>query len=188
MDRVLFCTKRAHLSYSNHANRCLARWNLTAARMDLFVCHRAALRQHGVVYQRDLRARLGVSRATVTIMLRRMEKRGFVERRRSDGDRRRVVVTITPAGYAAFDKARHLVDDGVYRNIVDSTLLFVDFHETLPVKRARFLRYIDSVRMNFGDLTDPPYAIDNAPGLAVATARDDAMQDRVNELLRKFVS
>lgn len=188
MDRVLFCTKRAHLSYTTHANRYLARWNLTAARMDLFVCHRTTLRQHGIVYQRDLRARLGVSRATITVMLRRMEKRGFVERRRSDGDRRRVVVLITPAGYAAFEKARHLVDQGVYRGIVDTTLLFVDFEEPLFAKRTRFLLYIDNLRTNFGDLTDPPYAIDTGPGLAAASAQDQAMQDEVDRLLNKFVA
>ena len=177
MDRVLFCTKRSHLSYTAHANRHLARWNLTAARMDLFVCHRAALRQYGVVYQRDLRARLGVSRATVAVMLRRLEKRGFVERRRSDGDRRRVVVTITPAGYNAFEKARHLVDDGVYLGFVDSTLTFVDFAEPLQVKRTRFLLYVDNLRATFGDLTDPPYAIDTVPRDAV-----------VDQLLSKYVT
>ena len=160
MDRVLFCTKRTHLSYTRHANRVLARWHLTAARMDLFVCHRNAFRVHGVVYQRDLRARLGVSRTTVTVMLRRMEKHGFVERRRSDGDRRQVIVTITPAGYAAFGKASYLVDQGVYREMVDATLLFRDYSEPLRAKRARFLLNIDDLRANFGDITWPTCPID----------------------------
>ena len=177
MDRLLFCNKRAHLSYTTHANRHLARWNFTAARMDLFVCHRTTLRQHGVVYQRDLRARLGVSRATVAVMLRRLEKRGFVARRRCDGDRRRVVVTITPAGYTAFEKVRHLVDRGVYRSFVDSTLTFIDFSEPLPVKRTRFLLYVDGLRGTFGDLTEPPYPID--------TVAEDATVDR---LLRQYVT
>lgn len=187
MDRVVFCNKRAHLSYTTHANRYLAKWNLTAARMDLFVCHRETLLHHGVVYQRDLCARLGVSRATITVMLRRMEKRGFVERRRSDQDRRKLVVTITPAGYAAFERARHLVDRGVYREIVDSALLLIDFKEPVPAKRTRFLLYLDNLRSNFGDLTQPPYASDTAPGLAVAGTHDPAMQNQVDELLKRFV-
>ena len=183
MDRVVFCTKRAHLSYTRHANRALARWQLTAARMDLFVCHRNALRVHGVVYQRDLVALLGVSRATVTVMLRRMEKHGFVERRRSDHDRRQVVVVITPAGYATFAKASHLVDAGVYREIVDATLLLRDFAEPLRAKRARFLHYIDDLRATFGDLTTPPYPIDTP-----AVPQHDAMGARIDALLNRYVT
>lgn len=183
MDRVLFCTKRAHLSYTTHANRLLAKWRLTAARMDLIVCHRSALSHHGVVYQSTLCARLGVARSTIAVMLRRLEKLGFVERRRSDGDRRKIVVTITAAGYAAFEKARYLVDQGAYRKIVDGTLLFIDYGEPVPTKRARFLSYVDGLRATFGDLTTPPYALETA----TVSAQDRAMQDRVDDLLRRFV-
>ena len=187
MDCVVFATKRAHLSYTIHANRHLAKWNLTAARVDLFVCHRSVLRVHGVVYQRDLCARLGVSRATVAVMLRRMEKRGLVERRRSDGDRRKVVVAITPAGYAAFDRARHLVDR-VYREVVDSTLLFVEFEQPVHAKRARFLLYLDTLRTTFGDLTVNPYSIETGPVGPTAEARDGPTRALVEDLLRKFVA
>ena len=185
MDRILFCNKRAHLSYTRHANRVLRRWNLTAARMDLFVCHRTAFRLFGIVHQRDLCARLGVSRATITIMLRRMEKCGFIARRRSDPDRRQIVVTITPAGYAAFGKASYLVDKGVYREIVDATLLFQDFQEPVHAKRARFLVYLDNLRTNLGDLTNPAYPLD-APNIHLG-AQADAMRSRVDELLARYV-
>lgn len=163
MDRTLFCAKRVHFSYSTHANRRVRRWNLTAARIDLFVCHRAVMQAHFAVYQSDLRARLGVTRATISIMLKRMERLGFVERRRSDGDRRQVVVTITPAGYAAFEHARRLVDDDVYRRIVDDKLLFLDSDAPLRQKRARYLVYLDGIRAGFGDMANPPYPIDPHP-------------------------
>jgi DNA-binding MarR family transcriptional regulator len=155
--------------------------------MDLFVCHRSALGHHGVVYQSTLRARLGITRATLTVMLRRMEKRGFVERRRCSVDRRKLIVTITPAGYAAFEKARHLVDDGVYREIVDANLLFIDFKEPVPQKRARFLLYVDTLRTHFGDFTEPPYPIEKGFGLAAMGGQVDPMQQRVDDLLRKYV-
>ena len=162
MDRTLFCAKRVHFSYSTHANRHVRRWNLTAGRIDLFVCHRAVMREHFAVYQSDLRARLGVTRATISIMLKRMERLGFVERRRSDGDRRQVVVTITPAGYAAFEHARRLVYDDVYRRIVDDKLVLLD-SDGLRQKRARYLVYLDGIRGRFGDMAHPPYPADPYP-------------------------
>lgn len=160
MDRTLFCAKRVHFSYSTHANRRVRRWNLTAARVDLLVCHRAVMREHFAVYQSDLRARLGVTRATISIMLKRMERLGLVERRRSDGDRRQVVVTITAAGYAAFEHARSLVDDDFYRRIVDDKLMLVDSEGPLRQKRARYLVYLDGIRATFGDMANPPYPSD----------------------------
>jgi DNA-binding MarR family transcriptional regulator len=140
--------------------------NLTSARIDLLVCHRMALFHYGRVYQSSLRARLGVSRATVAMMLKRMEKRGLVTRRRSEEDRRKVVVEITPLGYAAFEKARHLVDEGFYREVVDYSLMRIAFKEPLPEKRARFLLYLDTLRETFGDITEPPYPAEIAPCFA----------------------
>lgn len=41
---------------------------------------------------------LALSQPTVTGIVTRLERRGLVERRRSSSDRRRVIVTVTPAG------------------------------------------------------------------------------------------
>lgn len=183
MDRVLFCAKRTHFSYATHANRRLRQWNLTAGRIDLLVCHRSALLSGGVVYQSELRARLSVKRATISIMLKRMERLGLVQRRRSETDRRQIVVTVTPAGYTAFESARHLVDGGAYARIVDGALDRLDFGLPLADKRSCLLRYIEAVRSQFGDAEASPYPRQSHPSLAVTDAEATAMA-----LLRKYVA
>lgn len=184
MDRVLFCAKRTHFSYTTHANRRVREWSLTAGRIDLLVSHRAELLRHGVVYQSDLRARLAVTRATICIMLQRMEKLGLIQRRRSETDRRQIVVTVTAAGYAAFEKVRQLVDGGVYRRIVDGTLDRLDYEVPLPEKRARFLQYINAICTQLGDVGAAPYPAEPLPSLCGAV--DDA-EAAAMALLRKYV-
>ncbi len=183
MDRVLFCAKRTHFSYATHANRRVRPWNLTAGRIDLLVCHRSALLSAGVVYQSDLRARLSVTRTTICVMLKRMERLGLVHRRRSETDRRQVVVTVTPAGYAAFEKVCHLVDGGAYGRVVDGALDRLDFEEPVAEKRTRFLRYIEGVRSQFGDAAASPYPRESHPNLAVTEAEAKALA-----MLRKYAA
>lgn len=157
MDRVVFNCKRLSISFSARAHRRLGEWKLTTARVELFVCHRAILAHHGMVYQVDLQALLGVQRSTISVMLQRLEKLGYVERRRSDADRRKRVVVVTAAGYAAFAHAERLLEEGFYQSIVDTTLFIVDPGESLAVKRARLLRYVDVLRAQFGDTSRIPY-------------------------------
>lgn len=185
MDRVLFCAKRAHFAYATQANRRVREWSLTAGRIDLLVCHRAALLRDGVVYQSDLRARLAITRATICIMLRRMERLGLVQRRRSETDRRQIVVTVTAAGYAAFEQVRQLVDDGFYRRRVDVTLDRLELGVPLTEKRARLLRSIESIRAEFGDATTSPYPREPHPSLCGAITDAEAA---ALAILRKYVA
>jgi DNA-binding MarR family transcriptional regulator len=48
---------------------------------------------------------LYLNSATLTPVLKRLEAKGYVERRRSDVDERSVIVSITPAGLELQDKA-----------------------------------------------------------------------------------
>lgn len=52
----------------------------------------------GEVELREMRKRLGASKATATEVLDTLSKRGFVERSRLESDRRAVSVSLTPAG------------------------------------------------------------------------------------------
>lgn len=131
--------------------------NFTPSRVDVFVCHAGLLAWHGVVYQSAIRARLGITRASMSMMLHRLERRGFIRRYRSDADRRNVIVEITDAGRAAYAEIRHLVDDRHYSEIVNANLTFIDFHEAVPVKRRRLLRYLDALRKQFGDYSQMNY-------------------------------
>jgi DNA-binding MarR family transcriptional regulator len=54
----------------------------------------------------DLRACLHLDNGTVTPLLKRMERAGFVTRRRDADDERRVIVALTPLGAALHDRAR----------------------------------------------------------------------------------
>ena len=170
MDRVNFCVKRTHWSYVTHANRAVREWLLTAARIDLLVAHRDALLHYGIVYQCNLRARLGVTSATICVMLRRMERLGLIEQKRDDRDRRRNIVTVTAAGYAAMESARPLIDNE-YRETIDFSLFRIDFKSPLPEKRSRFLLYLDTIREVFGDLTEPPYPREPHPKIVALITR-----------------
>lgn len=57
----------------------------------------------------ELAARLGVSRPTVAQQVGALERRGLVERRREDGDRRSVRVLLSPAGSELLERHRSAV-------------------------------------------------------------------------------
>jgi DNA-binding MarR family transcriptional regulator len=60
----------------------------------------------------DVARRLMVTPAVVTGLIDRLEKRGYVRRLSSSGDRRRVNLALTPEGRTAADKAeQRLIDE-----------------------------------------------------------------------------
>lgn len=61
--------------------------------------------------QAELTRWLGVEPPTTAKMLARMEKAGFVERTRSEKDRRLTLVTLTPAGRALHQRVSTVWDD-----------------------------------------------------------------------------
>lgn len=157
MERVIVSCKRLHTSFATLANRRLKKALLTTWRVELLACHRVLFARHGVVHQCELAAFMGIHRTTLSVMLRRMEKRGLIERRSSTGDRRRRVVVVTPAGYAAFATVEPLLHHGVVQSVIDTNLRLVDFSEPLPIKRARLLRYLDTLRSQFAYLSPIVY-------------------------------
>lgn len=58
------------------------------------------------VTQRDLAAHLQVQEQTVSRMLEKLQRLGYVDRVRSDVDRRKVLVTLTPKGLQARTEAQ----------------------------------------------------------------------------------
>ena len=57
---------------------------------------------------KELGQRLRLDSGTLTPLLKRLESKGFVERRRSDLDERARIITITKAGLGLKDKARDI--------------------------------------------------------------------------------
>ncbi len=157
MDRVAFDIRRAGVAYAARAAKLLGRWNFTNSRVDVFVIHSKVLAQHGVVLQTDLRARLGISRSTMSLMLTRLERRGFIERRRAEHDRRNIVVIITALGRAVFDELVSRVGPTLFTPYVDTQLWLHDLRTSVAVQRARILQHVGAIRELFGDSSRAPY-------------------------------
>jgi DNA-binding MarR family transcriptional regulator len=92
----------------------LARFGITPARyLMMLVLHRVGV--YGTLRQSTLRRALGVSRVTVSIMVRALEKLGYVQRAPAVGiDRRQIDVSLTPKGSALLRRVeRKLIKPGV---------------------------------------------------------------------------
>ncbi|WP_412542173.1 MarR family winged helix-turn-helix transcriptional regulator [Longispora sp. K20-0274] len=70
----------------------------------------AAVADHGPSSQRDLGTRLAVDPSDMVGAVDALEAAGRVERRRDPADRRRYLVTLTPAGRAALRSATRQAD------------------------------------------------------------------------------
>ncbi len=78
------------------AIRFMRRWH--AGPLSLIHLHVMTLLQEGAVPMRSLAESIGVSQASATGIVDRMEQRGLVERRREDDDRRVIRVQLAPEG------------------------------------------------------------------------------------------
>lgn len=77
------------------------------------------LDQRGEASQRELCDEVGLDRSTVADLVRRMQRRDLVERRRSPEDARRNTVTLTAQGRSERERLRPLVDQ-VQRELAGS--------------------------------------------------------------------
>lgn len=59
----------------------------------------------------DLARRISLSQATVTDIVKRLERRGLVTRTQDDGDRRRVLIRLTRSGHQLQDRSPPLLQD-----------------------------------------------------------------------------
>jgi len=96
MHQVLFSVKRAFHKSTWFGRRILTGYSLTPSRFDiLYLLHKQKLRH---LWQSGIRRFLGVSAATTSILVRALEKLGFVRRQKSDIDRRQIEVALTKRG------------------------------------------------------------------------------------------
>jgi DNA-binding MarR family transcriptional regulator len=107
MNSRFFALKRAWQSTMRFCRFVLRGMGLTTARYDMLCALK--LSKHGMS-QKLLRKILGVTRATVSKMLRSLEKLGFVRREINPADRRCKDVFLTEAGEAELQ--------AVYRKVV----------------------------------------------------------------------
>ena len=89
----------------------------------------------------DLAARTMTHKSSVSVVVSRLVERGFVQRRRSTADGRSIVVTLTPAGRRALDRAPESAQsrmlDALRRlragELAEFASLFERFNEALGV-------------------------------------------------------
>ena len=116
-------------------------WNSWLASHDLTHAGLLALHalRHGPLTQRQLAAANRVEEQTMSRVVERLERTGYLTRRRDSTDRRRLVISPTPAGIAVFERvqAESVADQLVERWVRDSVAF-----------RSELVRIISAARAN----------------------------------------
>ncbi|ANH92928.1 MarR family winged helix-turn-helix transcriptional regulator [Streptomyces sp. NPDC057197] len=108
--RLGYLLKHAYAAIAADMGEALAPFRLIPRELGVMTVIAAAGQQQS---QLEIAALLGVDRTTMVGIVDALEGKGYVERRRSDQDRRRNVVTLTPAGrqcLAEAEQARERVE------------------------------------------------------------------------------
>ncbi|MGF0538882.1 MarR family winged helix-turn-helix transcriptional regulator [Agrobacterium sp. ES01] len=101
-DAVGYRLRRAHLSVMQNFNETLAAKGLRPADFALLML----LTKNSGLKQSEVAQALGVQRANFVAIVDGLEQRGFVERRKSEVDRRVQSLYLTPEGFAYLDEIR----------------------------------------------------------------------------------
>lgn len=104
MHTLTFEMKRAHLASIRLTRRLCAQVGLTPARLDML---RAIFANCNAIQQSVLRHHLGVTKTVVSIMVRALEKLGFVRRTRSYSDGRTFDLTVLVKGRIALRRIHY---------------------------------------------------------------------------------
>jgi DNA-binding MarR family transcriptional regulator len=137
MHGILFWVKRVHWRGNGTYGRIVADLGLTAARVDLMRAVGDSFA--GFESQAAIARHLGVSRATVSLMVKRMVRRHLVTQKRHHYDKRKRVVTLTEIGRRAINTAIRRIDKPGHCGLIQRD--FEDFLSRHPV---------------FGDVEDLP--------------------------------
>ncbi|MEU6479667.1 MarR family winged helix-turn-helix transcriptional regulator [Streptomyces sp. NPDC047017] len=100
--RLGYLLKHAYVAMAAEMDAALAPFRLCPRELGVMAVIAAACEQPS---QLEIAARLGVDRTTMVGVIDSLESKGYVERHRSDRDRRRNVVTLTAAGQLCLGEA-----------------------------------------------------------------------------------
>ena len=98
-----------------------------------------AIGLHEVNPMKVIANRLDVTLATLTVMINKLVKRGYVQRERGEEDRRQVLVSLTTKGRKAMRAHR-----AFHKNMVESALA-----ELKPEEESAFVKAIAKVKIFF---------------------------------------
>ncbi len=93
-DEVLIAIRRIIQSIDIHSKHLVKQFGLTGPQLIIL----REISQSDEITASDIARAISLSQATVTGVLDRLEKRGYIVRKRSDRDRRRTLVETTHAG------------------------------------------------------------------------------------------
>jgi DNA-binding MarR family transcriptional regulator len=155
MNSASFGAKQAHFSFLRLGRVFCEPLGLTPARVDLL---RAIASRSGSVEQAKLWRILSVCKSVVSVMVRSVEKLGFLRRSRSLGDRRTFIVELTEAGRVAL---REIFYQTETCRLFETALVIPFASEDKPLAQWRralhtFLQVVWKLRAAFGrNLHDP---------------------------------
>lgn len=110
-DEILIALRRITRAIDIHSKRLVKSSGLTAPQLVVI----QALRKDGEMAPSAIARAVSLSQATITSILDRLENHGWVVRRRSENDRRVVMVGLTSAGLEKADTAPELLQAGFLR-------------------------------------------------------------------------
>ena len=105
--RILSAIRRIIRAVDIHSRKLNSEFNITTPQM---ICHYELLRNNGITLSKLAKA-VSLNLSTVNGIVDRLETKGLLTRRRSDVDRRKVLLHITDAGKQTTREAPSLLQD-----------------------------------------------------------------------------
>lgn len=112
---ILIALRRIVRAIDLHSRRLVQEFGLTGPQIIVL----RELLQHEKMHAADLARAVSLSHATVTDILNRLEKRGFISRTRSVEDKRRILVTPTESAAALVAKSPPLLQEQFATQLAD---------------------------------------------------------------------
>ncbi len=157
-DQVISALRRITRATDLHSRVLLQKHGLTSPQLSVLQAGSKLLQPVSVG---AIAREIHLSQGTVTGILGRLEKRGFIYRSRDDRDRRSVVVELTPSGAELVNEAPSLLQDRFHRELAR----LEEWEQTMILAT---LQRIASM-MDAGEIEAAPVLV---PGVASAQVED----------------
>jgi len=112
-EEVLICLRKIMQAIALHSRSLVKQVGLTGPQL-IFL---KTVAKHEIISVGEIAKAISLSQATVTGILERLVKRGLVSRQRSDQDKRRVLIRITPAGDQILTQAPPLMQASFLKHL-----------------------------------------------------------------------
>lgn len=153
--QILQALRRIIRAVDIHSRKLAAQYGITGPQL---VCL-ATLCDDGAMTGAELSRRVYVSASTITGIIDRLEQRGYVERKRDDIDRRRVLLHATPEGYKLAYRAPSPLQDKLMERLhelpdLERAAIGMSLERVVELMEARDLDA--SPILTTGEMSDDP--------------------------------